>query len=781
CGVADLGPKPSPVEEQITPWERRLWNLPRRRRRDWEVDGGALEALCTSIHSDLLQHFSERLGVWGLLVPRVQVAPGGLLLQGNAITEVDPHIRLRPSLAAGQSAVWSRLQQSEASLRQMLQGCRLSFYGGMEQRLAPNAIATSADPPGPDAAWLPHGMDAGGFIGHSNSRTSSREWRRRKGWQSPSWWDLTLAQGLVAQSAAPGVLGLCGERLSELSAVNCCTALHRVARLGDRSEADRPELRRLIHRIHHLVRAGTEPVSLASICWACGKMSYLNLPLFDDMATRMLSEGVGSMDCQECANVFWAHAMLELFHDPLFTALRARTASLALVEHLDVQGLANTAWAFAKLVLLDEPLMGLLAERFGTQLAEATAQHRSNFCWAHAALSVRPPQLAEVLAQCAGENGVAQEFELQDLTNSAWAFAILEAIQQPMLDEFAAEFLIKADDFLEGHSDTGALQEAAFAIVSLVWVYAFTSTLTPGLSQALSSRLSKVAWEVDRSMAGRRLSLPRAEGHQSNSPQVVVRTRGMAVLMKPPGWEVDGPHSEGSQSFLSDFLRKEFPTDLLPQLCDFQYGFIHRLDVPSSGLVLVGRSFEGLYSLRFQINSLSMQREYFVLCHGPAPASLRECSLAIHAARKGPDTAGKPALTWFSFVGHGRLQTPFSMAAIRIRTGRNHQIRSHALRCGFPTVADGRYTCAGLCLRASPAELRRALETAPRETRRVEAAEGGGGVAERHSSNSAPRSTSGLELRAVPGEAEAPASARRRCHVWSWQTAGPNQILATIR
>ena len=125
-------------------------------------------------------------------------------------------------------------------------------------------------------------------------------------------------------------------------------------------------------------------------------------------------------------------------------------------------------------------------------------------------------------------------------------------------------------------------------------------------------------------MAGRRLSLPRAEGHQSNSPQVVVRTRSMAVLMKPPGWEVDGPHSEGSQSFLSDFLRKEFPTDLLPQLCDFQYGFIHRLDVPSSGLVLVGRSFEGLYSLRFQINSLSMQREYFVLCHGPAPASLRQ-------------------------------------------------------------------------------------------------------------------------------------------------------------
>lgn len=83
-----------------------------------------------------------------------------------------------------------------------------------------------------------------------------------------------------------------------------------------------------------------------------------------------------------------------------------------------MQGLANTAWAFAKLVLLDEPLMGLLAERFGTQLAEATAQHRSNFCWAHAALSVRPPQLAEVLAQCAGENGVAQEFELQDCAGS---------------------------------------------------------------------------------------------------------------------------------------------------------------------------------------------------------------------------------------------------------------------------------------------------------------------------------------------------------------------------
>merc|ERR1719198_621280 len=54
---------------------------------------------------------------------------------------------------------------------------------------------------------------------------------------------------------------------------------------------------------------------------------------------------------------------------------------------------------------------------------------------------------------------------------------------------------------------------------------------------------------------------------------------------------------------------------------------------------------------------------------------------------------GKPAQTYIRVVAHVR-RGPFKLSLIvcRIRTGRRHQIRTHLLHVGHPTVADGKYT-----------------------------------------------------------------------------------------
>ena len=193
-----------------------------------------------------------------------------------------------------------------------------------------------------------------------------------------------------------------------------------------------------------------------------------------------------------------------------------------------------------------------------------------------------------------------------------------------------------------------------------------------------------------------------ARGPANSLPRILINTSGMAVVFKPPGWEVDGPHSEvGSQELLSDFVRDEFPSSSLASLSDFQYGFVHRLDVPSSGLILVGKTFQGLYSLRMQINTCAINREYLVLCHGTASAALTECNIPIDVvARKSllrisrSCNSGRSALTWFKFVAHGHADwRQLSMGVIRIHTGRNHQIRTHLLQLRHPTVVDARYTC----------------------------------------------------------------------------------------
>lgn len=44
-----------------------------------------------------------------------------------------------------------------------------------------------------------------------------------------------------------------------------------------------------------------------------------------------------------------------------------------------------------------------------------------------------------------------------------------------------------------------------------------------------------------------------------------------------------------------------------------RYGIVHRLDTPSSGLIAVGRTFEGYYSLLLQLSTGHIAREYIVM------------------------------------------------------------------------------------------------------------------------------------------------------------------------
>merc|ERR1712000_558940 len=54
---------------------------------------------------------------------------------------------------------------------------------------------------------------------------------------------------------------------------------------------------------------------------------------------------------------------------------------------------------------------------------------------------------------------------------------------------------------------------------------------------------------------------------------------------------------------------------------------------------------------------------------------------------------GKPSQTRLKVVAHcHRNGSGFSLVAIRIRTGRRHQIRTHTSFIGHPTVCDGKYT-----------------------------------------------------------------------------------------
>lgn len=145
------------------------------------------------------------------------------------------------------------------------------------------------------------------------------------------------------------------------------------------------------------------------------------------------------------------------------------------------------------------------------------------------------------------------------------------------------------------------------------------------------------------------------------------------------------------------------------------FGFLHRLDVPSSGLILCGTTFRGLMSLRWQLDTYQIERQYSVMGHDLASVKLQEVVAnidpqTIHSKRSFiSEVHGKPAKSWFRIpahfcapMSHGPGPWPpndrdlCSIFIVRIRTGRRHQIRAHMLHSGHATVVDAKYATVGV-------------------------------------------------------------------------------------
>merc|ERR1712007_71743 len=127
------------------------------------------------------------------------------------------------------------------------------------------------------------------------------------------------------------------------------------------------------------------------------------------------------------------------------------------------------------------------------------------------------------------------------------------------------------------------------------------------------------------------------------------------VLHKPAGWEVNTNHTGSgvTELQLSAYVQTLNPPRLHSILYGIEHnrGFLHRLDVPSSGLILVAKTYEAYYDLMLQLHVGKLLREYAAFCCGWMPPN----RLAVLTRIRGsgwlclPSTAserGKPASTW---------------------------------------------------------------------------------------------------------------------------------------
>jgi 23S rRNA pseudouridine1911/1915/1917 synthase len=207
--------------------------------------------------------------------------------------------------------------------------------------------------------------------------------------------------------------------------------------------------------------------------------------------------------------------------------------------------------------------------------------------------------------------------------------------------------------------------------------------------------------------------VPRAD---PSLPLAIVHEDASLVIVDKPAGMPCHPLRAGEPGTLVSALLARYP-----EIANFGYsrrepGIVHRLDTQSSGLVLCARSEPMFLSLRAQLEQGAIDKRYFVLCSGGAPAIGEHHA---YLAARGPQVRvvfepsrapahARPIVTEVLRVAEAGA---FQQVELRAHRAARHQVRAHLAALGHPLVGDVAYGGAALaslsrhCLHASAIEL----------------------------------------------------------------------------
>jgi len=172
-----------------------------------------------------------------------------------------------------------------------------------------------------------------------------------------------------------------------------------------------------------------------------------------------------------------------------------------------------------------------------------------------------------------------------------------------------------------------------------------------------------------------------------NDLQVVYEDPHLLVLDKPAGLLCVPGRGEDKQDCLSARAQQRWPDALV----------VHRLDMATSGLVLMARSLQVQRALGDAFANRQMGKRYEAIVDGSMPASggwnLIDAPLMADWPRRPLqkiDPAGKPSQTRWR-VKKELPERNATHVCLEPLTGRSHQLRVHLMSIGHPILGDALY------------------------------------------------------------------------------------------
>jgi 23S rRNA pseudouridine1911/1915/1917 synthase len=198
---------------------------------------------------------------------------------------------------------------------------------------------------------------------------------------------------------------------------------------------------------------------------------------------------------------------------------------------------------------------------------------------------------------------------------------------------------------------------------------------------------------------------------QSIPLRIVYEDDHLIVIDKPAGLVVH-PAAGNPDGTLQNALLHHAPDlDRLPRS-----GIVHRLDKDTSGLLVVAKTLKAHRSLVDQLQRRHVHREYRALVVGSVVAAgTVDAPVGRHPTqrtRMAVIRSGRPAVTHYQVLERFAAHT---LLAVRLETGRTHQIRVHMSHLRHPLVGDSLYAGRPRLPKGASAVLLAALRGFPRQ------------------------------------------------------------------